>query len=369
MPDIGGQAIGLAKDALASRGINLQARSAGSDDFETALSYGGTRFGGGKRLFVIEPSRWYQIFPYQIVVRITTPKGGPITQVAGSLFGAAGAAIGKLVEGNSTDYVFTLPIPPESISVSMVPASRVTAGLGGVVEETSETTFYQVQMAGTWAPEVGRGTLDKAATGPMRSTLSANGLISGAIQSLGDFIAPVGALADSLREGNLRDAASGLFDGTLPYSASAVKDRVQGAGRGESAQAANGYSNLLALQRFLHEYSALKEASPALCRLIFRNNKINQQYNCVVSAFSFQQSVSDPYSYTYNLALTCWGLQTPDAKALAIDRFGPGGDLQVTSPLSLTSALASARGTIKTLSGFARNPATVAGSIFRRPTV
>ena len=83
----------------------------------------------------IDGEDWYKVYSYQFV--ITDSK-----------------AFGSF--GNKDEIIYTLPIPPQSMSVRMIPASQATATIGGVVEETNANVFWSLNMSGTTGIAVSR---------------------------------------------------------------------------------------------------------------------------------------------------------------------------------------------------------------------
>jgi hypothetical protein len=306
----------------------------GSDKYIETLGLK-SRFNDQNRVFTCKPGNWAQSFPFQFVMRDIVL---------------------------SQDFIFAMPISPEQYSMTAIQASKVTPGIGGIVEETSETTFYQISLQGTFSPAIGRVDLGTPTQGlsDTRGVIATGGLVTSAINNVLSVANPIASAIDS---GSARGALDSIFTTVQPFAQSAVKQGAYDNGAG------NGFGNILELQRFFHEYSAIKEKSPDDIELYFRDFKRNQQYRCTVTGFSTSQNASDPFSHSYSISMLCWNLTDPDAPAKAIDRFGPDGDLNIASSLSVTASLAKARGLVGTLGKFSKNPASIAGSIFRKPTL
>lgn len=255
---------------------------------------------------------WYKIFGYQFVVKA------------------------KVGNNPAEELIYTLPIPPQSFGVRMVPASQATPTFGGVVEETSANVFWLINLAGTTGIAVSRedsGPLKRNKMAKQfRETIGTTGLLSGALAGVNSAINKIGGSADaligvgqSIANGNVTGVTGGLvgaFNTTflppMPYSASAVQEQT------------NGYTEMQELHRFLFIYSKLKEKNPSGFSLSFRCYKTNQEWQCVIQDFGIQQSAANPMLYRYNIALKGWNVQAvgkpEDFKQF--DRFAPGGDLQ-----------------------------------------
>lgn len=258
-------------------------------------------------------SDWYKVFGYQFVV-----------------LDSAGTPPQELI--------YTLPIPPQSINVRMIPASQATPTIGGVVEETNANVFWLINLAGTTGIAVSRqgNGADKRhkMAKQFRDTIGTTGLLSGALAGINTAISQVGGTIDgvvnsaqAIASGNVAGGVSGLvgsfnnlFLPGLPYSGSAVDSDT------------NGYTEIQEFHRFLYTYSKLKGKFPDRFRLFFRSYKTNQQWQCIVQDFTIQQSANDPMLYRYNIALKAWDVRsaktTEDLDDEAFDRFGPEGDLQ-----------------------------------------
>jgi hypothetical protein len=286
--------------------------------------------------FKISGENWYQTFPYQFVVKKRKPKDSNsndfITKAAQE-FG----------DSTSGQMYYTLPIPPQALSVKMIPASQVTPTVGGVVEETSANVFWLINMNGTTGIGIGRNFDDKDKMAKMatqfRQRVSATGELSGLFSSLGAAVAKFGNTADALigaynsfADGEI-GAGIGGISGALqnsmlpnqPYGGSAVHRKR------------NGFTEALEMQRFLLIYSKLKGAYPDTYYLRFRMYQTGQEWDCAIQDFSLQKTAANPMAYRYNITLKCWNIRpvdTSNGAGKAQDRFAPGGDL---GPVNIVS--------------------------------
>jgi hypothetical protein len=107
--------------------------------------------GGRTDWWEIYPERWHQVFPYQFMIM---QKAADTQDSANKYYGVSGAT-GKAITETAL-AIYTLPIPPQSVNVRMVSASQVTPTIGGVVEETSANTFWDITLSGTTGIAVGK---------------------------------------------------------------------------------------------------------------------------------------------------------------------------------------------------------------------
>lgn len=268
---------------------------------------------------VVNPEDFYKIFPYQFAI-----------------------------ESQAGDFVFTLPIPPDSIQTKMVVASEATPTIGGMVEETSMTKLWMISLSGTTGLAVSRsGSGDrwkdtKTAADKFRSALETTGLLSGAAAKVNAIAGKVGNVVNAFS--NITNPASAVaavsggiqaaLQPNLPYLNSSV-DRNS-----------NGFSEIHRLQKFLYMYTVLHEKDPSGTSLYFRNIKDRMLFRCVVKDFNIQKSVNEPFLYRYRISLKCWNPSgDPDGggNGAEINRFGPNGDLKSTNTLTAKGAYGSAK--------------------------
>ena len=278
--------------------------------------------------WVVDASRWYEIRPYEFVAYDSKA---------------------------NKEYVFSLPIPPESISVAPVIASEATPTLGGVTEETSENVFWTINMQGTTGMSVDRADASKPAqgAGAFRKVANSSGMISGALQGLADkvqsFVDSGNALSGALTSGDLAAGLNATLANPLWFRRSAVSNQR------------NGYYELLLLHKWLNMFSSAKEQSPTTWSLYFRNHKDNTEFRIVLKGFRMSKDKSNPYLSRYQIEAKGWQCQSPiRIEKNAIDRFAKGGDLEVANTLTVTGIVTKAKGLVNTLR---RGPASIADSL------
>lgn len=316
-PSDAAKAISKAKDSLISSGKEHPAKSLYSTEYASVVKAQTSLFGK------IIPTEWYQIFPYQFVV--IDAKNDP--------------------EKKSGDrYIYSLPIPPESIQLSMVPASRATATLGGVVEETSENVFWQINMSGTTGIAIGKQNNDVNPATIFRSTISTTGLLSGLGAAVQQVFGQAQNIVNSVTSGgSIGGSVAGLLSGVtqppLPYSKSSVNNT------------SNGYSEINSLHKFLFAYSALKDREPNRWFLYFINHKQDQKMRISLKGFNIQQSAQEPYLYRYRISIQGWDMQSAKGftQKNVVDRFK--GDLKTVNTLTLTGIASSTGNLVGTIMG------------------
>jgi len=322
----------------------------------------------------IYPEQWHQVFPYQFIIM---EEGGEKPGGSTGLFGKVTKMAGKEIKSSDNPQtplaMYTLPIPPQALSMRMVSASQVTPTIGGVVEETSANTFWDISLTGTTGTAVGkdgtvesqlapsseggfgeaktRGLLDTVKSwmsgnppktaSKFRDIIKTTGEMSGIFGALSSITSKIGSTVDQVGKmgsgagimGNIAGASGALQNALLPtpnYTASAVN------------RTKNGFAEIQQLHRFLLVYSRLKGAFPGKYFLKFRMLKTNQSWNCSVSDFQISQNAQQPHLYRYSIQLKCWQIGNAASEdaltAQAADRFGPKGDLAPVNIISLKQA-------------------------------
>jgi hypothetical protein len=290
---------------------------------------------------------WYKTFPYRFKI---------------------------VVKGKPTYY--SLPIPPEALSYQMVSASQLIPTLGGVVEETSPTVFWQIALSGTTGIGISRSYSDKSKSSNNTSKPDDNGppdTFDKPASGENSFrtVLKGGLLANTFNKvvnatdavmgawGQGAEGAFGLLEGLAStaqrYNTSAVKNYIPEESPGsklasavgldfsrfgsQKPNATNGYVEIHLLHNFLNSYSHLKENDPDNVSLYFESQKDNMQWQVIVKNFGFQKNAAQPYLYKYNIVLQGFDLsQVGGGPRTPVDRFGADGDLGSVSSFTLSGA-------------------------------
>jgi hypothetical protein len=231
---------------------------------------------------------------------------------------------------------FTLPIPPQTYTIKMVSASKVTPTIGGVVEETNSNKFWLITMTGTTGVGVSRNSEDendrRLVAKKFRDTVATTGLLAGVSANLTLIASKYGGIADRAVDaidaglngdwtgiaGNVIGALNDRLTPPLPYAGSAVNDTT------------NGFTEIQELHRFFYAYSKLKDDNPNKYQLMFKNFKTGQQWKCAIKEFSIQQNAQNPLLYKYTISLQAWDVgpvNSEEKEENENNRFAPGGDL------------------------------------------
>jgi hypothetical protein len=208
------------------------------------------QFLGGQE---IDGSRWNKSYPYQLLV------------------------VAKVASGYRRVFSFTLPIPPQEMSISMPFAINTSLTLGGVVEEHNGAPMRMISFSGT------TGVLPLRGTG---KTLTQSSLLGGI------FAGTVNKFTN-----NLVPALQNLLgNSSQPNLADTDSDSLK----------ASGYYQFRLLQRFLESYVTLKKQGHTDYRLALAIWKDQAIYLVTPQTFDVRRSSQSPHEYPYQLAFKAW---------------------------------------------------------------
>lgn len=187
---------------------------------------------------------------------------------------------GRYVPADEQGSVYTLPIPPEALTVSTPWAIDTTVTLGGTIEQHNGAPTRIIQLQGTMGVAFGRGA---AKTPPQLSF--ADAVFAGTITGLNDTKSAL----SQLQPGN-------PVTNSIP---AADFDDLDNQGK------LTGYYQLRTLQGFLESYVELKKTLAGRnYRLAFCLWKREEVYLVSpMGAFDVRQAVPDVLGYTYSLTL------------------------------------------------------------------
>lgn len=233
--------------------------------------------------YPIDAVRWNKLYPYQLLVVKLNEDGTTYSPYSSRRWSLNDAATGW--NAKDPGWEFTLPVPPESMTISMPFASEVKATLEGVVEEHGGAPFRMIAISGTTGVQPLR---QNALQGPGDRTVDIQpGVIpAGTIQAVG---AAVDTALRLVPTPNLMPASVTDTDG---------KGTV---GRG------SGYYQFRLLQLFLERYAEAKQtAAGKYLRLAFAVWKDQAVYLVTPQTFEVTRSASAPLSYSYRINLKAW---------------------------------------------------------------
>lgn len=256
---------------------------------------------------------WFQAFPYRFIVQ----------------------------KNDDDFYIYSLPIPPEQIITKPIYASDAVATMGGVIEECSSVTFWQIMMSGLMPLAVNRNSYKVPAT-EFRETINSVGLLTGIASSLlGPAQSALSTISNVSNATSISEGLNAVLNPPLVYSESAVN------------QENNGYSEIYDMQRFFLAYERVKSRqdikSNETYTLFFENVKDNQRFRVIPKQTDFMKTAKTPFGYRYQIALQGWKLADVSAENvsdLAQNRFKT--DLKTVSTLTATQILNAAKNVLKT---------------------
>ena len=206
----------------------------------------------------IEPLNWNKNFPYQLMVVKIGNDGAPIWD---------------------NNWRYTLPVPPESLSINMPFASTIHATQGGVVEEHNGAPFRNISISGTTGILPIRGNAGEA-----KSLNPAQSIFAGTIRNASRF----------------QTIASNL--GFAKVKNTVTKSDLQGqVGQG------SGYFQFHTLSQFLERYAVFKKTAAGRdYRLALMMWKDQHFYLVKPESFNLSRNAGSPYEYKYSMSFKAW---------------------------------------------------------------
>jgi hypothetical protein len=185
----------------------------------------------------IDTARWNQAWPYQILfIQAVKKKDGREAE--------GDAAISY----KATQFKFTLPIPPQDLSINMPLATSVQATLGGIVEQHGGAPFRDIVISGTTGI-----TPIKNTAGPKEADLlsrTVETIFAGSANAARSFASNATTVVTGKKEFS-PNINQGLGDGP---------DRIP--------EKSTGYYQFRLLERLLESYQEIKKRSGAVDPLI-----------------------------------------------------------------------------------------------------
>lgn len=228
----------------------------------------------------IDAARWNKAYPYQLLV--------------------LNADDGYSADG---DWSFTLPIPPESMSISTPFAISTSITLGGVVEEHNGAPVRMMTFSGTTGVMPNRDT--SASLNNIRNLQNeVFGIAAGTIQNASSALITAAT-------------TTGSAQWNLTPSEELDSGAVDSKGRG------TGYYQFRLLQQFLERYVSLKKRSTKDARkkrLALAIWKDQAVYVVSPVSFEMRRSATDPLAYQYQMQFKAWrrvSLKPEGVQALA----------------------------------------------------
>lgn len=208
--------------------------------------------------------RWNQSFPYQLMFVQRTETGG-----------------------YSAIHTFTLPIPPESMSLSMPFAVNGYVTLDGYVEEHNGAPIRNISIRGTTGVMPLKGVPKTKLSPPNFANALFAGTVNAANRTAQQFKQLTVSESSALHKTNT------IKSDELTPDSDLIKT--------------SGYYQFRLLYRFLESYAALKKTKAgAPVRLAFAIWKDEAVYLVTPLSFDLSRSAQSPLEYTYGLNLRAW---------------------------------------------------------------
>lgn len=225
----------------------------------------------------IDATRWNKRYPYQLLVLDVHPDG---------------------TYRQDTTWEYTLPIPPESMSITTPFAISGQVTLGGYVEEHNGAPIRTIVFSGTTGVMPNRKTAASNLGVPEANAFTlgiAGGTIAAVTQSAQTIAQTLGFTQFNLMNETELDVGQPGF-----------------AGRG------TGYYQFRLLQVFLESYVNLKKRpegrNKRLAVAIWKDQAV---YVVTPVAFEVRRTANDPLAYAYNLQFKAWRRVPLDAPSTA----------------------------------------------------
>lgn len=235
----------------------------------------------------IQLSRWNKLYPYQLLVvrAMKRADGGVSHQV-------------------EPGWQFTLPMPPESLSVSTPFAITAVPTLGGIIEEHNGAPFRLITLRGSTGMLPARAAAQQQMGFSIVETI-AGGTVAQLRRVQGDFAATQQSLLGTTTTNpNIHKLSDFLKDETETGAAALVAKTT-------------GWYQFRQLQRFLELYVSIKKSSSGRdLRLALAIWKDQAVYLVTPQAFEFNKSGASPLEYLYTLNLKAWRRITLETSAL-----------------------------------------------------
>lgn len=257
---------------------------------------------------VVEGTRWDKQFPYQFIVLNRNSNGG---------------------YEQRGDWVFTLPIPPESLVLDVPTAISTTPTQGGIVEEHNAAPLRMIEISGTTGVLPIRPSPGQPGTSPFLASVFA-GTINAAQETASTFQDIVLDLTgDQRRPDNL------------------IPDELLQDTSGSNTLLRNtGYWQFRMMQRFLEGYLNLKRSdagqNSVLAVAVWKDEAV---YLITPKRWTFRKMADSPMEWRYQLSLTAFG--RVQLKGPGPIREAPGPDPRNPSTLNaILNAMTDSRRTL-----------------------
>lgn len=262
----------------------------------------------------IDGTRWNKLYPYAfMVVKAVKQNDQPgHVQVPG--------------------WTFTLPIPPQSMSITTMTADKVEPRLKGFHQRVNGVTFEQITLRGT------TGVLPLKGTSNLFAPNLAESIFAGTIEAA------------------QRTADAGLSIANLVPTTQLVPEN-EFSNVSSLVNKTSGYYQFILLREFLRNYLTFsKTKKGADYRLAFASFKDQAVWLVSLQPWTVERSAEDPWSYNYNIPLVAFSRINLGVDAAAANDYKPvvqtdGVGFVMKAILDARDVLENARETLSKIPG------------------
>ena len=219
----------------------------------------------------IGADRWNMSYPYQLMI-VQAQDGGTYRSYQ--------------------NMVFTLPIAPEALMISIPFAITTTVTLGGIVEEHNATPIRTITASGTTGVLPLRGVADQVQLNSLG--IIATSIFAGTVTSANR----IGSAATSF--------ANDLGINVNNFHPNLVDSRTFNSSDPGEIGLTSGYYQFKLLEQFLENYAEIKKKGTPNLRLAFASWKDQHVYLVTPMLLNVERRASQPLEYLYNFQLKAW---------------------------------------------------------------
>lgn len=240
------------------------------------------------KFITIKPDRWDQLFPYRLIVIDTTKGNRVVNGSATTNIVVKGGSDNAIVnfEPLGRQWIYTLPITPQQLTITDQFAISTSATLRGVLEEHGGLKFKLVNAAGT----MGVWPYRTSVASPPTSPTILQSIFGGTIEAFGNVVDQVSRVINTATSGHPANKPVTKRPEVSPQGANST-----------------GYYHAMALQQFLEQYAIAKMVpANAGWRLVFDIPKQNTSYVVTPMQYMWDQNANKPMEIMYKFQLKAW---------------------------------------------------------------
>lgn len=238
----------------------------------------------------IKPNNWDQLFPYRLLVIDASNANTVVNGSSTASVTVIGSNTSPIVDYTALgqQWIFTLPISPNQLSITDPFAITNTPTLRGILEEHSGSRYKIINASGTMGVWPYKASMDTAASSSSSSVIQS--LFGGTIEAASNVVSQIS---------NVIQAATTGSTLTKPTS-----KRPEDTSQGLSS---TGWYMAQSLQQFLEQYAnAKKDPANAGWRLVLDMPKQNQSFVVTPVQYVWQQNANKPLEVGYTMQFKAW---------------------------------------------------------------